>query len=315
MTEIVNGELVYNELTKNANGGTELMARLLVDVVDPELLKGKQIVFSRVRELQPDLKKILYLHDLPNDPESNKIAESEFRNQFEKLVFVSHWQQNMYNLVAGVPFGKSFVIPNSIRAIKHEDKDFSGKLKLIYHTTPHRGLELLVPAFIELKKHFDVELDVFSSFNAYGWGERDEPYKQLFDLIDETDGINNHGFQPNEVVREYLKKAHIFAYPSIWTETSCIALIEAMAAGLFCVHSNLGALPETSRGLTTIYMFNENKNAHVNSFYTTLYNSVATLDRNRDNLNYFSRNMSNIAQSNYSVNNFKTDWERLLREV
>ena len=92
----------------------------------------------------------------------------------------------------------------------------------------------------------NVHLDVFSSFNAYGWAERDEPYQELFDKIEAHPQMTYHGFKPNNIVRNALQKAHIFAYPSIWMETSCIALMEAMSAGLMCVHPNLAALPETA---------------------------------------------------------------------
>ena len=59
--------------------------------------------------------------------------------------------------------------------------------------------------------------------------------------------IRYHGTQPNAAVREALTRAHVFAYPSVLRpETSCLCLIEAMSAGLVCVHSNLGALFETA---------------------------------------------------------------------
>ena len=37
----------------------------------------------------------------------------------------------------------------------------------------------------------------------------------------------------------------MYAYPSIWEETSCISLLECMAAGLYCMVTNYGALYET----------------------------------------------------------------------
>ena len=58
-----------NELSKNAMGGTELMLKRVYDGLDNDLLRHFQIIPSRVRELDENIKKILYLHDLPLDPE------------------------------------------------------------------------------------------------------------------------------------------------------------------------------------------------------------------------------------------------------
>src|SRR5690606_2058708 len=115
------------------------------------------------------------------------------------IIFVSNWQQHTYNMVLGVPFAESRVIRNGITTTEFKPKDNEGPIRLIYHTTPHRGLELLIPAFIEASKHYDLHLDVFSSFDAYGWGERDQQYEELFNLISEQNNITNHGFQTNEV--------------------------------------------------------------------------------------------------------------------
>ena len=51
---------------------------------------------------------------------------------------------------------------------------------------------------------------------------------------------------------------HIFAYPSIWPETSCISAIESMAAGCEIVTTNLGALYETCTPFGTIVSFDRN---------------------------------------------------------
>src|SRR6185436_14024378 len=147
----------------------------------------------------------------------------------------------------------AIVLYNAIEPIPLVEKP-PDTINFVYHTTPHRGLEILVPVFENIVREFpNVHLDVFSSFAAYGWNERDKPYEPLFAKIAEHPNMTYHGYQPNDVVREYLQRAHYFAYPNTWLETSCIALMEAMSAGCVCLHPNAGALPETSGGLTRMY--------------------------------------------------------------
>lgn len=240
----------HDELSANANGGTELMGRGLAKHLPASYLDKVHIIRSRVRHISPTLPNILWLHDLPEDPESRRLADPEYRKQFAKLVFVSNWQQRRYNEVLGVPFHEGVVIRNAIEYVDLvEDKPApSQELRLIYHTTPHRGLELLAPMMDALLEDFpnaNIRLDVFSSFGIYGWEDRDKPYEPLFDRLRAHPWITYHGWKPNDVVHEYLKQAHAFVYPSIWQETSCIAAIEAMAYGCRVLTTTLGALPET----------------------------------------------------------------------
>ena len=88
-------------------------------------------------------------------------------------------------MVLGIPYFKSIVLNNAIDPIEPLEKP-DDKIRLIYHPTPHRGLELLVPVFEALcNEHNDIELDVYSSFKIYGWEQRDDQYKQLFDRCKE----------------------------------------------------------------------------------------------------------------------------------
>jgi len=313
MTEIVAGEYITNESSKNAMGGTELMAHRMIKYLDPELLKDFQIIHSRVRELRPDLKKILVCHDLHNDPEVGKLAEPEYRKNFDKIVFVSNWQAQMYNASLGIPYDEFVVIPNAIEPFEDVEKDFSGTIKLIYHTTPHRGLELLVPAFKELSKNFDIHLDVFSSFKMYGWEQRDQPYEKLFDTIRSLPNATYHGYQPNDVIREKLKETHIFAYPCIWPETSCLAAIEALCAGNLMVHPNLAALPETCEHGTMMYQFNEDPNKHIRQFFVSLHGTLEAIKNQPDIAKTVALNGKRHYNNVYKWDNIASRWNALLR--
>ena len=306
-----------NELDKNSQGGTELMKNGLYKRLDQNLLKKFQIIPSRVRDLDPDKKKVLWLHDLPQDPESQHLKEKENVDKFDKIVCVSHWQMQQYANFLGLPYSKCQVLKNAITPFPDHTKS-EEKINIIYHTTPHRGLELLVPVMEQITKMYDdVHLDVFSSFNAYGWPERDEPYQELFDKIEEHPQMTYHGFKPNNVVRNALQKAHIFAYPSIWMETSCIALMEAMSAGLMCVHPNLAALPETAANWTYMYQFTENPNDHANRFGQCLIEAIE-LYKNIDKRPMLMQrlNMQKVyANSFYSWDSRKVEWEGMLRSI
>jgi len=273
MVDIINGKLQFNELNKDSSGGTEMIARQLASRINKDLMDGVQIIHSRPRELKSDLKKILVCHDLAGDPEILHLQNESGRSRYDHIVFVSHWQFQQYNNFLKVPFKNTSILKNAIDPIEDHAKpnNIKEQINLIYHTTPHRGLELLFPVFEHLAKEFpNIHLDVYSSFEIYGWKQRDEPYKQLFENIKAHPQCTYHGFQPNEVVREALKKAHIFAYPSIWQETSCIALMEAMSAGCICVHPDYGALLETSSNFTQMYRWTENLNDHMQVFYEKL---------------------------------------------
>lgn len=251
-----------------SQGGTEQMYAGLLQRVPKELTDQFNIICSRVREenVSKTKKNILWLHDTFDDPESQHLKDAKSLERFEKLVFVSHYQQSTYNLGLGVPYDKGIVLQNAIVPIEAHEKP-KGTINVIYHTTPHRGLELLVPvAEFLADKGLDFHLDVYSSFGIYGWPARDEPYLELFERIKRNGKMTYHGWQPNSVIREALKKAHIYAYPSIWPETSGISVIEAMSAGCNVICPSLAALPETCANFGVMYGWTENNNKHANMF-------------------------------------------------
>jgi glycosyltransferase involved in cell wall biosynthesis len=315
--EKVNMPISTNEIGVNSKGGTELMCEGLKKYVDPELLDKVNIIPSRFRGCLVGMPNIYWAHDLPGDPESDCIKSGNW-NMFEKLVFVSNWQMQNFQKYYGFPWYKGEVMLNAIDPIEnvHLKTPLSetNQIRLIYHTTPHRGLQILVPVFEKLaEKYKHIHLDVFSSFKIYGWAQRDEQYEALFERCRNHPQITYHGFADQETVRAALARSHIFVYPSIWLETSCRALMEAMSAELICIHPNYGALYETAANWTMMYQWHENQRDHA----AVLYNVVeqAIINEQSDAVRNLLKGQKLYADSFYSWSTRGAQWNSLLSSI
>jgi glycosyltransferase involved in cell wall biosynthesis len=82
------------------------------------------------------------------------------------------------------------------------------------------------------------------------------------------------GSIPNSKLREELPTFDILAYPNTFEETSCIAVIEALSAGLRVVTSNLGALPETTEGWARMYPYLKDSSLHTQCFANILLEEI-----------------------------------------
>lgn len=314
MSCIYRGAIVDTNLSRNARGGTEMMRERLLSAVPSQLLDNFAIHFSRPRQIYDDVKNIFYAHDLAADPE-NKILLNDGWNKFSKLVFVSHWQRDQYITMYGIPYSKCTVIENAIETEFEYTKRPSGPIRFIYHTTPHRGLELLYPIFDQLSKEFNnIHLDVFSSFEIYGWKERDKPYAKLFDALKAHPKVTYYGTRSNEEVLIALKQSHIFLYPSIWVETSCIAMIEAIKCGCTVIHPSLGALPETAGGATVMYDYVEDPNAHANMAYKMTKSLLAQETKSPGFIDALAADTIRELNKN-SMPNFQAKWISLLTQL
>ena len=264
-----NDNLQLGAVSDKAIGGTELMRNWLFSELDkrePGLRDKFQFISTRVRKLEPNKQRILWVHDLANDPEVQHLKEEESWNCFERIVFVSHWQQHQFKLLLGFPYERGVVIQNAINPIPPHKKPNDGKINVCYFSTPHRGLELLLNAWEfmrgELKEGLNAELNIFSSFKIYDRGHLDEQFRHIYKRAQDMDGVNYHGTVSNDEIREMLPNMHVMAYPSIYEETSCLTLVEAASAGCLCVIPNLGALPETGANFPWMYGFEEDPDKH-----------------------------------------------------
>lgn len=307
-----------NESNMNAMSGSELMMTELETQLGSEFMEPFHITLSRVRELPEDKIRIYWAHDLAEDPEAESALGKGGWKRFHRCVFVSNWQAQKFIERYGIPWSRTHVLRNALHEFdldvqKKWDIKPDDELRFVYHTTPHRGLALLIPAFEELCKHHEnIHLDVFSSFKIYGWDERDQMFQPLYDRIVDHENMTYHGSVSNDALREHLVKSHVFAYPSIWTETSCRALIEAMSAGCACVHPNNGALFETAASWTFMYPYHEDNQTHASMHYQMLNNMIEMIREEPEAVQMKIRGQKSYADVNYSWKVRIAEWRSFL---
>jgi glycosyltransferase involved in cell wall biosynthesis len=109
--------------------------------------------------------------------------------------------------------------------LDHLDYNKGDPIKLIYTSTPWRGLNVLLAA-MQLVTNKLVHLDVYSSTQVYGdnfKSRNDDQFKGLYEQASNLPNVSYIGYKPNEFIKDNLKNYHMFAYPNIWEETSCAA--------------------------------------------------------------------------------------------
>lgn len=236
-------------------GGSDILEQGLRKRINPDDY-GVNLILSRCTEDQivEGKKNVLWQHLNYNEPLTQGMADKFFRRSIDAFVYVSHWQHEKFRYVYHIPVDNAFVIKNAIDPIEYVPREKGEKFRLIYTSAPFRGLEQLLDSF-EILNRDDTELHVYSSTIIYGSGYDEryaEQYKALFERAANTKNVVYHGYAPNEEIIKALQQAHVFAYPSMFEETCCLAMIEAGAAGCALVGQNLGALAETGAEFATL---------------------------------------------------------------
>jgi len=301
---------------KDCFGGSENQLRLLFKNVDDDYFKGINLILNSTdpRLLEKDKINILWMHHYINQKETENLKNKEYISKLDHIVFNSNWNFENFQLQYKIPQNKSIVLKNAINKIEFKNKP-KDKISLIYHTTPWRGLELLLKVFKKIE-NVNVELNICSSTIIYGkkfHSSYDVKFKKLFDDCKNTKNVHFHGYKDNSSIVEMLKEVHIFSYPSIWIETSCISAIEAMAAGCEVVTTNLGALKETCSPYAKFVNFEKNLHNLELNYLNSLIDSINNF-WSEDNQQKLKKQREKINQI-YSWETRKVEWINFLKKI
>ena len=307
---------ILKKINNESFGGSENQMRLLLKHLPDESFKDINLILNNTNQdlLEKNKINILWMQHFVNQKEAQNLASKDYINELDYIVFNSNWNFEKFQYQFKIPEEKSLVIRNAIEKIDYKEKS-KEKINLIYHTTPWRGLIHLLKVFKNLNLE-NVELNVCSSTIIYGKKFDDilgKKFDKTFEECKSTKNVNYLGYVENEKIIELLKKMHIYAFPSVWPETSCIAAIEAMAAGCQIVSSNLGALYETCAPFGTLVSFDRNFDNFEKKFEKVLLDSIKNFwsDENQKKLK-MQRETINLI---YSWDSRTVEWKRFFDEA
>jgi glycosyltransferase involved in cell wall biosynthesis len=211
---------------------------------------------------RPGTRFILWQQHAHDQPYSARLAAPGVRTAWDQFALLSNWQTSEFVSRLGLDpariglqrngfspafanlFGTEPILPHK-----------PWPPVLAYTSTPFRGLDRLLLAFPHVRQAIPgTTLKVFSSMAIYDMTHSgdlpmgDDGFGDLYARCRATEGVEYVGSLPQPELAQELRGVTVLAYPNIFPETSCIAVMEALAAGCLVVTSQLGALPETTDG-------------------------------------------------------------------
>ena len=298
-------------------GGTEIQHHFLSHYVDEKLLSNFQICTSIPNKVPilEDKINILWQKNSYDQPNIYPWFEDKTNHdKFDWYVFNSHWNYEKFRYKFDVPTHKCHVIKNGVTnfpdILPYKEGD---TVRMLFHVTPWRGLNVLLGAMQQLQD-CNVHLDVFSSCKIYGEEfekANEHIYEPLYEQARKLENVNYIGYKEHSFIQKFLYRYHMFAYPSIWEETSCNAALEAMASGLYCIVTNFGALYETCSEFPVYVTYDKNYRNLATAFTHAIRGAVEHMHEPRIQEHLIMQ--QNFVKKFYSWEKKKLEWTSFLQ--
>jgi glycosyltransferase involved in cell wall biosynthesis len=264
---------------------------------------------------------VSWLSLAPDQPVVEPLALPEVRDTWDGFAFVSAWQQQQFIARFGIASDKARVLRNAISPAFAETPlapawfERGEPAVLVYTSTPYRGLDVLLLAFRDIRREIpELRLRVFSSMAIYQVSAAQDQYRPLYAQC-VAEGHEYRGPVGQSRLAQELRGIAGLAYPSTFAETSCISVLEAMAAGAFIFTTRLGALPETTNGFAYLVDFESDPGVLAERFaamtvkvWRELLADPAAALRRREAQATFVR-------ENYRWSDRATEWVSWLKQV
>jgi glycosyltransferase involved in cell wall biosynthesis len=247
------------------------------------------------------------------------------RYLWDRIVMVSEWQADRYCAHFQIKRDQVSVLRNAVspafEGLQRAQPYFfeSGRPPvLFYSSTPYRGLDVLLAAFPLIRARLpDCEARIYSGMEVYQTPAKEDPHRPLYERCRSTEGLRYIGSVSQSALAKAAAEVDVFAYPSTYAETSCIALMAAMSAGCLVLGSTLGALPETAAGFGSLCErpANASKEQFAELYARHAVGIIEDANRNPERYAAQLETQRSFALKNYSWSGRAIEWEALLADL
>lgn len=240
----------------------------------------------------------------------------------DKLFVVSNWQAQICIDYLGIPKKIIYVTRNGIHLPYFENINQKRDMnRLVYTSVPPRGLDILLEIFPKIREKIpNAKLCIYGGLNL--GAINDQQREKLKQLLDQTNqpGVELVGTKTHAELAKELQQSILMLYPShevkdadFYAETSCIAVLEAQAAGCPVVASKRGALPESILdGKTGILIEGD---PYSEEFKETFARETTKLLKDPVRYTQYSKNCKEYIRNKYSWKTIAQEWEVELKRL
>ena len=257
---------------------------------------------------------MVWLHDVPNNPDFTESRVSAVN----KIAVLSEYHRGLLRLnkegsFIPMPGSKVFLTANGIPQMTIDSTIKRNNKKVIYSSSPDRGLVYLLQMWPEIIKEVpDAELHIYYGFDIFDAIHKGNPGRMkwkgaVLDMM-KQEGIKYHGRVGHKELEKEMMSAGIWAYPTDFDEISCITGMKTQALGAIPVVTNFAALKETVRNGLKVDMDITTKEGQEE--YKTQLIGLLKDDKKQEEIR---EPMIKWAQDYFTWDKVAAEWDRLFR--
>lgn len=252
--------------------------------------------------------KLLWVHDVfALNAKPNLLLKAD------RILALSYWHKQNLIKQHNIHPDQVIITRNGIDLNRFNKKIEKNKFKCINSSSPDRSWPILLEIWPEIRRQVSqAELHLFYGFE--NWKKVAQNDKLQMNLITHLEnqikdmknlGVVFHDRVNQDKLAEEMLSSSIWVYPTWFSETSCISVMEAQAAGLKMVTSNIAALKETAGERATLldgeWTSPEYKKQFIDQTVKELlnYNEDERID------------LQKYAQENFGLDDLNKKWENM----